>query len=107
MCMRGQMLQMTPTVSQDTTWQPEDHTALAVAIERLERELPGWWWSVGACHVSADASIGPDHKGPAAHLLRDKIFDDGFHNDIPQPSSCAEALNSCIDDAMHALKNQK
>lgn len=34
----------------------EDMAALAAAVERLERELPGWWWRVGACSVSADAT---------------------------------------------------
>lgn len=85
-------------------WQPEKMTDLAAAIFRLERELPGWWWSVGACHVSADASIGPDYNGPAAHLGEIKLFDEGFHNDLRQPATCAEALHACIDEALEALR---
>lgn len=84
-------------------WQPENTTDLATAIARLERELPGWWWSVGSCHVSADASIGPDRKGPMAELLRYVLMDNGFHHDLQQPSTCGEALNACIDEALAAI----
>lgn len=80
----------------------EDMAALAAAVERLERELPGWWWRVGACSVSADATIGPDRTGPDAALLVDVRFDEGFDSDLRQPASCAEALNRCIDMALFA-----
>ncbi|CCB64423.1 protein of unknown function [Hyphomicrobium sp. MC1] len=99
-------------------WQPENLVDLFAAIRRLEKELPGWWWSVGACHVSADASvgppprpwahasIGPDSDGPAAHLLDDKSFDAGFDCDLRQPATCADALNGAIDAAIRALVTQ-
>lgn len=83
-------------------WQPEDTKALVAAIERLERELPGWWWSVGACHVSADASIGPDSASEDAELLKDRLFDHGFHCDLRQPATCAQSLNQTIDEALAA-----
>lgn len=85
-------------------WQPEAMSDLCVAVRRLERELPGWWWSVGACHVSADSSIGPDSDGPDAYLLsiESRIFDEGFHNDLRQPATCAEALHGAIDMALAA-----
>jgi hypothetical protein len=54
--------------------------ALAEAVREFEAALPGWWWSVGACSVSRDASCGPDRQGPDADLLTDRLFD-GFHHD--------------------------
>ena len=59
------------------------------------REVPeGWWWSVGTCSVSNDASIGPDVRYcDKATLTR---FDDGIHADLPHPSSVADALRDCI-----------
>jgi hypothetical protein len=52
----------------------------------------GWWWSIGDCSVSADASCGPD----VAHCSKDMLvrFDDGIHVDIDQPSTPALALCS-------------
>lgn len=103
-------------------WQPEGSMnliALLDAIQRLERELPGWWWSVGACHVSSDASvgppprawthahIGPDMVGPSAHLLGYRKFAedfDGFSCDLSQPATCAQALNGAIDMALSSLE---
>lgn len=95
-------------------WQPEDTTALASAIARLERDLPGWWWSVGACHVSSDATvafkkratIGPDISGPFANVLDDPVCDAGFDCDLLQPSTCAEALNGAIDKAIDYLRTR-
>lgn len=94
-------------------WQPEDTTALASAIKRCERELPGWWWSVGACHVSSDATVrtgratvGPDVRGPLNWILDDPVCDAGFDCDLRQPSSCADALNGAIDMALAYLKEK-
>lgn len=67
---------------------------LADAIERFRDDLPGWWFSVGECSVSADASCGPDRQGSDAHLLTDRLFDGGFHADLPQPASMADALDT-------------
>lgn len=86
------------------TWQPEDTEALQRSIKRMERDLPGWWWQVGACHVSADASIGPDSDGPAAYLLAYKHFDVGFHCDVKQPSSVGLALDGAIEMALAAIR---
>lgn len=76
---------------------------LSEAIERLYQELPGWWFSVGNCHVSADATIAPDRTGPDADLLRFREFDEGIHGDLLHPATLADALNRAIDDAK-ALK---
>ena len=93
------------------TWQPEDTAGLAAAIERCEKELPGWWWSVGACSVSSDATVrtgratvGPDPLGVLGHVLDDPVCDAGFDCDLRQPSSCAIALNGAIDMALEYLE---
>lgn len=54
---------------------------LAAAIVEFEEKLPGWWWSIGSCSVSRDASCGPDRTGQDADLLADREFDEGFHHD--------------------------
>lgn len=88
-------------------WQPENTPSLVEAIARLERELPGWWWRVGSCHVSSDATVAPDSEGPDADLLDDRLFDEGFDCDLAQPSSCGEALNGAIDSALRARARAK
>ena len=54
---------------------------VGAVIDAFEREVPGWWWSVGSCSVSRDASCGPDRNGPDADLLPLPEFDEGFHHD--------------------------
>ncbi len=96
------------TISETAGWQPEFKADLVSALARLERELPGWWWRVGACHVSADATIGPDSAGPDAWLLyigATRVFDEGIDCDLKQPATCGAALNSVIDQAL-ALKRE-
>lgn len=66
------------------------------AIAKFEAELPGWWWSLGFCSVSADASCAPDIAGPDAALLKHKRFDEGFHADLRQPATCVEALMNVL-----------
>lgn len=79
-------------------WCAEGSVAgLEAAIDRLYRELPGWWWSVGNCHVSADATIAPDRNGPDAHLLKFKEFDEGIDGSLLHPASMAEAMHNAID----------
>jgi hypothetical protein len=72
------------------------------ALARLAAELPGWWWRVGSCSVSADATVGPDRAGPDADLLALCDFDEGFDNDLRQPATVAEALHGAIDRALIA-----
>lgn len=78
----------------------QDATELAKAIAEFEEKLPGWWWSVGSCSVSRDASCGPDRNGPDAHLLTLREFDDGFHHD-DQEGTCAESLRLIMNWAIH------
>ena len=86
-----------------------DLSGLTAAIERLRRELPGWWFTVGECQVSCDATVAPMGDGVDAHLIddtdSDPRFDSGFDYDISQPSTLADALNGAIDDALAARAN--
>lgn len=61
----------------------------------------GWWWTVGDCSVSADASMGPD----VAHCDKATLvrFDEGLHHDLPHPSTPAIALASLALRARAAL----
>lgn len=84
-------------------WCAKDSTkGLILAIERLYEELPGWWFSLGNCHVSADATIGPDRSGADKHLLQIKEFDDGIDGSVLHPATLAEALHRAIDLAHEA-----
>lgn len=65
--------------------------AFTGSIDRAVTLVPkGWWWSVGDCSVSADASVGPDVAHCDGETLR--RYDSGIHCDIPQKSSPALAL---------------
>lgn len=76
---------------------------LASAIVEFHLKLPGWWFSVCECNVSCDASCGPTSAGADAHLLYGlRTFDDGFHADVRQPSTLAEALRIVTEDALTA-----
>lgn len=67
------------------------------AIAKFRAELPGWWWTIGDCSVSADASCGPDRNGPDADLLGLRVFDDGFHCDVRQPASPIDSLLNVLE----------
>jgi hypothetical protein len=60
---------------------------LEQALEVFNAEFPGWWWTLGECHISCDASIAPDRRGPDANLLNHRFFDDGSMSicSSPQP----------------------
>lgn len=73
------------------------------AIHEFKTALPGWWFSVGACSVSRDASCAPDRTGCDAHLLSVRIFDDGFHADLREPdATLADALRYVTREAIAA-----
>jgi hypothetical protein len=81
---------------------------LPAAIAYFHSKLPGWWFSVGACHVSADASAAADTAGSDAWLYRTgdrevtKWFDEGFHADLHPPATMADALIRVTDLASAA-----
>jgi hypothetical protein len=79
---------------------------LIAAIEEFQSALPGWWFTLGDCSVSADASCGPDPNGPDAHLLSNRLFDNGFHIDLPQPARIADALQCVTAQAMAARSDK-
>lgn len=78
------------------------------AVAALRHAMPGWWFSVGLCALSGDASIGPDFRAPNApsKAIIDK-YDAGFHADL-QPGDglrrMARALLHCIVQAKQAMK---
>lgn len=92
--------------------QRQNAVALAAAITEFEEKLPGWWWSIGSCSVSRDASCGPDRTGPDADLLQDREFDEGFHHDgdgdIPKSLRIVmEWALRCRELKRHALETTK
>lgn len=85
-----------------TNWTANNTGDLAAAIAYFNSRLPGWWFSVGLCHVSADASCAPDSAGCDADLLREKFFDEGFDLDLHPPATMADSLRQLTDIAVYA-----
>lgn len=89
-------------------WTAQDQTGdLVAAIAHFNAKLPGWWFSVGACHVSADATVAPDTAGIDWVLYKTthevtKFFDDGFQVDLLPPATMADALIRATDLAAAA-----
>ncbi len=83
-----------------------DTADLADAIKEFENALPGWWFSLGACSVSRDASCGPDRNGSDADLLKIKQFDEGFHFDDAD-GSLASSLRNVMHQAINARRQSK
>lgn len=75
---------------------------LVLAIAEFRAKLPGWWFTVGECSVSCDATVGPDVAYASDDMLR--LFDEGFDGDLRQPSTMADALRRATALAMEALK---
>lgn len=73
-----------------------DTIALTRAIERFERALPEWWFSIGSCGVSRHASCGPDYSRAIDDRwlldLEDRTFDQGFHCDGPDGTMATSLL---------------
>jgi len=90
-----------------TDWHTSPATGLEAAIADFKVALPGWWFSVGECQVSADASCGPTRESEHIGLVSvDRRFDDGFHADLPQPATMADALRDVQTQAIAALSEQ-
>lgn len=86
-------------------WHKTRHTHLPAAIGRFKRDLPGWWYSVCECQVSCDASCAPTRESPHVSLIvKDERFDSGFHVDLEQPSTLAEALDTVREMALDAIR---
>ena len=86
-----------------------DTADLAVAIKIFEANLPGWWWGIGSCSISRDASCGLDMNGPDAYLLKlteTRLFDEGFHHDDKE-GTLADALGNVMEQALEAREKWK
>ncbi len=83
-------------------WQTAIPENLEHTISEFKAALPGWWYSVGECQVSCDASCGPTVESEHIALISgaDDPFDEGFHADLPQPSTMAIALAAVMQAAL-------
>lgn len=85
-------------------WQTAPAQGLEAAVAEFKEKLPGWWFTVGECQVSADGSCGPTRESPHTALIAvNRQFDDGFHADLPQPASMADALRDVMEQALAAI----
>lgn len=86
-------------------WKTAPATDLEEAIRRFKADLPGWWYSVCECQVSCDASCAPTSESEHIALAeRDNEFDAGFHVELPQPSTLAQALYAVREQAIDAIQ---
>lgn len=89
-------------------WRTTAPDGIENAIKAFKAALPGWWFTVGECQVSADASCGPTRESEHIKLVeKDRRFDDGFHADLPQPNTMANALANVMQQALAAIKEGK
>lgn len=87
-----------------TGWITSEPTGLEAAIIEFKAKLPGWWYSVCECQVSADASCAPTRESEDIKLVdSDDRFDAGFHVDLPQPATLADALRHVMNEALRVL----
>lgn len=81
----------------------ECEQGLEQAIRDFRNNLPGWWFSVGECEVSCDASCAPTRESADIALIpQDERFNSGFHVDLPQPATLAAALWHVMGEALAA-----
>ncbi len=86
-------------------WKSKPQSDLESTIAEFKAALPGWWYSVCECQVSCDASCAPTTDSPDIALIeKDPAFDGGFHADIDQPSTLAEALRNVMEQALAAKR---
>lgn len=81
--------------------QPGADDDLTAAINEFYVKLPGWWFTVGRCSVSCDATVGPDLNFVAEPVL--SIFDEGIDCDLSNPSTLATALRGATEIALQKL----
>lgn len=86
-------------------WQTSSAIDLEAAISEFKAALPGWWYSLGECQVSCDASCAPTDESEHIALIgkAGDPFDTGFHADLRQPSSLAGALRDVMGQALLAI----
>lgn len=77
----------------DTANEEFTHWHYTASIDAAMTLVPdGWWWKVGECSISSDATVGPD----IAHCPKDMLIelDDGIDVVIEPPTSTAIALTA-------------
>jgi len=91
-----------------TDWHKTPQSDLEAAIIEFKERLPGWWYSVCECQVSCDASCAPTSESEHVHLIQDSAdpFDNGFHADLRQPSTLAEALRNVMHQALEEIEER-
>jgi len=75
---------------------------IETAIKEFNEKLPGWWFTIGECSVSCDATVGPDRAYCDQDILN--RFDDGVDWDLAQPSTLAQALREATYEALRLLE---
>lgn len=84
-------------------WPNDCHSGIEAAIAEFKQKLPGWWFSLGECQVSCDASCAPTSESADLALIPlDDRFNCGFHADIEQPATLEEALRQVMREALEA-----
>lgn len=82
-------------------WKSKPQTDLEAAIAEFKAALPGWWYSICECQVSCDASCAPTTETDDIDLIEfNPAFDSGFHADLRQPATLAEALRDVMGQAL-------
>lgn len=85
-------------------WKTKPQPQLEDTIAAFKSEFPGWWYTLGECQVSCDATIAPTTESVDIELIREAgdEFDAGFSVDLAQPSTLSEALIYVMDMARKA-----
>lgn len=84
---------MTKTDILTKDWISKSQPDLESAIAAFKAEFPGWYYMLGECQVSCDATIAPTTDSEDIALIpMDERFDSGFSVDLRQPSTLAQAL---------------
>jgi hypothetical protein len=96
----------TRAIAERYGWQLSPASGLEAAVAEFKAALPGWWFSVGECQVSCDASCAPTTDSPDIDLIQraGDSFDCGLHADLKQPATMADALRNVQAQALAAIK---
>lgn len=85
-------------------WKVKRQLELEAAVAEFKSALPGWWYSFGECEVTCHASCAPTTQSPDIHRISQSgdQWDAGFHADLAQPSTLADALRDVMQQALGA-----
>jgi len=87
-------------------WKTAPATDLEAAIAEFKAKLPGWYFSVCECQVSADATVAPTSESPDIQITyalpAGSKWDEGFDVALSQPATLADALRLATDEACAA-----